>query len=60
MDADFDPPCAQRRINLDTAEADIAELTPELRQHMHAFFRQDIEELERLLGRDLSAWKEQP
>lgn len=60
VDADFEPPCAQRRINPDTAEADIAELTPELRQHMHAFFRQDIEELERLLGRDLSAWKEQP
>ena len=49
--------CLHRDINPDTPESDSASLSGELRAYLEAFYREDIEELEGLIGRDLSAWR---
>jgi hypothetical protein len=57
VDPAFRPDCLRTDINPDTAETDPANLTPELRGQLRAFYRQDIAELSDMLGRDLSSWE---
>jgi hypothetical protein len=56
VDSSFQPSCLQRDINPDTAEADVSELSPALRTFMVDYYQQDIAELAKMTGRDLSAW----
>lgn len=57
VDAAFRPGCLHRDINPDAPESDPASLPGELRAFLDSFYREDIEELEALIGRDLSAWR---
>ena len=57
VDPAFRPDCLHRDINPDTEETDPASFTGELRQYLQSFYREDISELEEMLGRDLSVWE---
>jgi hypothetical protein len=57
VDASYRPGCLHRDINPDAPESDPASLSGELRAYLEAFYREDIEALEALIGRDLSAWR---
>tara|TARA_B100001123_G_scaffold176259_2_gene202196 strand:+ start:3853 stop:4683 length:831 start_codon:yes stop_codon:yes gene_type:complete len=56
VDPSFVPACINREINPDTEETDPARMTDDLRTQLKAFFRSDIEDLQRILDRDLSEW----
>ena len=56
VDATHRPECLKKIINPDTEETDPRNLDRELRTELKAFFREDTEELQQILDRDLSTW----
>lgn len=58
VDPDFRPELLHTEVNPDAPEADPArDISPELLEDLRGVYRQDIEKLEQMLGRDLSAWR---
>ncbi len=56
IDVAFKPSCLNKNINPDTEETDPDNLSADLREELKSFFRNDIEELQQILNRDLSTW----
>ena len=56
-DPGFRPECLHTDINPEAPEANPDEMSEDLREHIRAFYREDIARLETMLERDLSAWK---
>jgi AraC-like DNA-binding protein len=54
---DFKPPCLRSDVNPDTPETDVSRMSPDLRDFLRGFYREDTAELQRMLGRDLSHWQ---
>ncbi len=57
VDAEFRPDCLHTEINRDAPEADPEEMSEELREHIRAFYAEDLARLEGMLDRDLSGWR---
>jgi hypothetical protein len=57
VDSSFRPDSLLRDINPDTEETDPAALSEDMRSFLRDFYRSDIEELAKMIGRDLSNWK---
>jgi hypothetical protein len=56
VDSSFRPTCLHQDINPDTPETDPGKTPEAMRDYLREFFREDIGELEEMIGRDLSAW----
>jgi hypothetical protein len=58
VDSTFTPKQLDEDINADTKEAHRGiGMTPELRKELYEVFKEDIAQLEDMLGRDLSHWR---